>query len=153
MLIEVKVKVVRVIDEKTRKKSENYLVENCELFVEAENKVMSELVEEKKSHLLEDFEIQSLKISQIKEVYTQYTGDTTFVVTLKDIFLETDGTEKVTKYKILLWAKDVAEATKRATELAKQGYDMVIESIKEANYTYLNSEDNAGTSDSTEAEA
>ena len=36
MLIEVKVKVARIIDGKTRKRTETYLKPDCELFVEAE---------------------------------------------------------------------------------------------------------------------
>ena len=71
MLVEVKVKVARNIDDKVRKRSEVYILENCQLFAEAEYKVTAELTEEVNSHLVEDFEIQSIKVSQLKEVYTQ----------------------------------------------------------------------------------
>ena len=140
MLIEVKVKVSRIIDNKTRKRTETYILDK-ELFAEAEYKVTEELTEEQDSNLLENFEIQSLRISPIKEVCTQYEGEKTYVATLKDIFLETDGTEKIIKYKVLLWANNLSQANTSVQELASQGYNMNIEGIKEVEYNYLTEDD------------
>ena len=70
MLIEVKVKVARVIDGKTRKRTETYIVDDCQLFVEAEHQVTAALVEEQNGGVVEEFEIQSLRISPIREVCT-----------------------------------------------------------------------------------
>ena len=136
MLIEVKVKVARVIENKTRKRTETYLI-NKEFFSEAEYKITSDLNEELSSKLIENFEIQALKLSPIKEVATEYKGNFPFVATLKDIWLDTDGTEKQLKYKILLWAGNLTEANQRVQALAKQGYDMQIEGIKQVDYIYL----------------
>ena len=140
MLIEVKVKVSRIIDNKTRKRTETYILDK-ELFAEAEYKVTEELTEEQDSNLLENFEIQSLRISPIKEVCTQYEGEKTYVATLKDIFLETDGTEKIIKYKVLLWANNLSQANTSVQELASQGYNMNIEGIKEVECNYLTEDD------------
>ena len=57
MLVEVKVKVARIIDSKTRKRTETYIVPDCELFVNAEHLVMSRLSEEQESGLIENYEI------------------------------------------------------------------------------------------------
>ena len=141
MLIEVKVKVSRIIDSKTRKRTETYIVPSCDLFVEAEQKVMEELSEQQGSNLIEEFQIQSLKISPIMEVCTQYEGEIAYIATLKDYFHADDGTEKIIKYKVLLWANSHAEALDRIQELAREGYDMHIEGIKEVDYVYLNEED------------
>ena len=138
MLVEVKVKVSRIINEKTRKRNETYLVDNCQLFTEAEYYVTSELTEEQQSNLIVDFDIQSLKVSSIKEVYTQIHGETPFIVTLKDIFIADDGTEKPLKYKVILWADSLSDANRVAHELAREGYDMYIEGIKEVDYEYIN---------------
>lgn len=137
MLIEVKVKVTRVIDSKTKKRTETYLVDNCELFTEAEYEVMSSLNEELDSHLVETFEIQSLKISSVKEVYANNQGAAPFIITLKDIFTADDGTEKPLKYKVILWADSLSDANRMAHDLAREGYDMYIEGIKEVDYIYI----------------
>ena len=137
MLVEVKAKVARIIDSKTRKRVETYVVSNCDLFVEAEQKVMETLAAEQSSHLIESFQIQSLRISPIMEVCVQYTGEIAFIATLKDYFHADDGTEKILKYKVLLWADSHADALNRIQELAREGYDMHIEGIKEVEYKYI----------------
>jgi hypothetical protein len=141
MLIEVKVKVARIIDGKTRKRTETYIVDK-ELFSEAEYMVMSRLTQEQTEGTVESFEIQGLKMSQIKEVAGQFNGTFTYIITLKDIWLDDDGTEKYLKYKVLLNADDAADATSNALQLARQGYDMQVEGIKQVDYEYLvNQED------------
>jgi len=136
MLIEVKVKVARVIDGKTRKRTETLLL-NRELFAEAEYDVMAKLAQEQTDGSVEDFSIQSLRISPLKEVANQFTGDSTFIATLKDVWLADDGTEKSLKYKVLIWANDLSEAHVNTQKLARQGYDMTIEGITQVDYEYL----------------
>ena len=142
MLIELKVKTKRTDSTgKTRKKTETYLI-NKDFFAEAEYAITEMLTEETNSHLLDEFEILSLKISQLKEIATQYQGENPFIISLKDVFHEDDGTEKYTKYKILLWADSLTEANSRAHELSMQGYDMLIESIKQVDYIFMDEEEN-----------
>ena len=142
MLIEVKVKVARIIDGKTRKRTETYLTDQ-ELFASAEYQVLSNLAADQESGLISESEIQSLRISPIKEVCTQWYEDYTiggcpsFIATLKDIWLDDNGTEKQLKYKVLLWAANHSDALQRVNELARQGYDMQIEGIKQVDYEYL----------------
>ena len=136
MLIEVKVKVARIIDGKTRKRTENFVVDR-EFFSEAEYAVTSNLTNEQSQGLVDEFEIQSLKISQFKEVALQFEGNDTFVATLKDIWLDNDGNEKTLKYKVLLWADDLTQANSNTLRLAREGYDMQIEGIKQVDYEYL----------------
>jgi len=136
MLIEVKVKVARVIDGKTRKRTETLLL-NRELFAEAEYDVMAKLAQEQTDGSVEDFSIQSLRMSPLKEVANQFTGDSTFIATLKDVWLADDGTEKSLKYKVLIWANDLSEAHINTQKLARQGYDMTIEGIIQVDYEYL----------------
>lgn len=143
MLIEVKVKVARIIDGKTRKRTETYLKEGCELFVEAEQAVMRKLTDEQTGGLIDEFEIQSLRISSIKEICDQWIDDYTisgyppFLATLKETYHLDDGSEKTLKYKVLLWANSHSQALQRVQELARQGYDMQIEGIKQVDYEYL----------------
>jgi hypothetical protein len=143
MLIEVKVKVARIIDGKTRKRTETYLKEGCELFVEAEQAVMRKLTDEQTGGLIDEFEIQSLRISSIKEICDQWIDDYTisgyppFLATLKETYHLDDGSEKTLKYKVLLWASSHSHALQRVQELARQGYDMQIEGIKQVDYEYL----------------
>ena len=139
MLTEVKVKVSRVIDSKTRKRTETYLTE-ADVFAQAEIAVMTLLEQQTEDGLVENFEIQSLRISPIKEICTQYQGEETFVITLKDIFVDDNGNEKFLRYKVLLWADSLSQANARANELSHQGYSMLVEGIKQADYEYLTSE-------------
>lgn len=135
MLIEVKVKVARVIDGKTRKRTETYVMDK-EFFSQAEY-VVTELLNEDTT--VEEFQIQSLRLSQIKEIDDQTINNSipSFIATLIDIFLQDDGTEKKIKYKVLLWAENLTAANRRANELSHQGYDMQIEGIKQVDYEYL----------------
>lgn len=141
MFIEVKAKVSWIIDNKTRKKIETYIIDK-EVFAEAEYEVMTLLTAYKNEGTVEDFEITSLKQSSVKEIITNYQGDYSFIASLRYMFIQDDGTEKVMKYKTLLWANNISEAMSHTRELTQQGYDMQIDSLKEVNYTYLNSEDN-----------
>lgn len=138
MLIEIKAKVAWKIDGKVKKKIETYIIDE-EVFAQAEYAVMSHLEQYKSDGEVEDFEITGLKLSIVKEIITQYEGDHTFIATLRDITLLDDGSEKVIKYKVLLWANNIAEAMTHTREIAQQGYDMQIDSLKEVNYTHLNS--------------
>jgi hypothetical protein len=148
MLIEVKVKVAWKIDGKVKKKIETYILDK-EVFAEAEYEVLSLLNQDKIDGEVEDFEITGLKLSVVKEIITQYEGNYTFIATLRDTTLLDDGSEKTIKYKVLLWANNIAEAMTHTREISQQGYDMQIDGLKEVNYTYLNSQENE-ESESTE---
>ena len=141
MLIEVKAKVAWKIDGKVKKKIETYILDK-EVFAEAEYEVLSLLNQDKIDGEVEDFEITGLKLSVVKEIITQYEGDYTFIATLRDTTLLDDGSEKTIKYKVLLWANNIAEAMTHTREIVQQGYDMQIDGLKEVNYTYLNSQEN-----------
>lgn len=141
MLIEVKVKVAWIIDSKVKRKQETFILDK-EVFAEAEYAVMSLLEGYRREGTVDNFEIQGLKLSIVKEVITQYQGESTFIASLRDIFLQDDGSEKVLRYKVLLWADNISDAMSHTRELAAQGYDMQIDGLKEVNYTYLNPQDN-----------
>ncbi len=145
MLIEVKAKVAWKIDGKVKKKIETYIIDE-EVFAQAEYAVMSHLEQYKSDREVEDFEITGLKLSIVKEIITQYEGDHTFIATLRDTTLLDDGSEKIIKYKVLLWANNIAEAMTHTREIAQQGYDMQIDGLKEVNYTHLNSMENESAS-------
>lgn len=139
MLIEVKTKLT-IEGKKSKKETVTFILDK-EFFSEAEYAVTKLLGEEKAGKSVSDYEIQSLRISPIKELATQYTGENTFVVTLTDVFTDDEGNEKPLKYKVLLWAKDLSEAWERTQEISEQGYDMHIEGIKEVPYEYLAEEE------------
>ena len=141
MLIEVKAKVAWVIDNKIKRKLETYILDQ-EVFANAEYAVMRLLSDHRNEGTVDDFEIQGLKISTVKEVITQFQGEYSFIASLRDTMLMDDGSEKTIKYKVLLWADSITEAMTHAREIAQQGYDMQIDSLKEVNYTYLNMQEN-----------
>ena len=146
MLIEVKTKVSWVIDSKVKKKIETYLIDK-EVFAEAEYAVMNLLNSYQNESTVSSFEIVSLRQSAVREVVEQYEGEGTFIAFLRDTFLQDDGSEKIMKYKVLLWADNISEAMTHTREIAQQGYDMQIDGLKEVSYTYLNSEENEVSED------
>ena len=148
MLIEVKARVTWIIDGKTKKETETFIMDK-EVFAQAEYTVMSELNAKVETGLAEDFEIMSLKLSMVKEIITQYEGEYSYIASLRDTIHQDDGSEKTIRYKVLLWAGSIADAMSHTREIAAQGYDMQIDGLKEVNYTYLNDEDesNTGTSE------
>ena len=141
MLIEVKAKVAWKIDGKVKKKLETYIIDQ-EVFAQAEYEVMTLLANKKFEGTVDSYEITSLKLSIVKEVNTTYQGENTYIVTFRETYLQEDGTEKTVRYKVLLWADNITDAMSHAREIASQGYDMQIDSLKEVNYTYLNPEHN-----------
>lgn len=138
MLIEVKVKVTRTVDGKKRKRIETYVLDK-DLFSQAEYDVSAFLFND---NTVEEREIQSLKLSPIKEIADQYEGQYSYIATLKAIFHDDEGNEKYTRYKVLLWADDLTSATHNVRQLQREGYDMQVEGLKEVDYTYLHNEDN-----------
>lgn len=146
MLIEVKTKVSWVIDSKVKKKIETYLIDK-EVFAEAEYAVMNLLNSYQNESTVSSFEIVSLRQSAVREVVEQYEGEGTFIASLRDTFLQDDGSEKIMKYKVLLWADNISEAMTHTREIAQQGYDMQIDGLKEVSYTYLNPEENEVSED------
>ena len=146
MLIEVKAKVAWVIDTKVRRKLETFILDR-EVFAEAEYAVMSMLSNNVNDGTVESYEILGMKVSQVKEIVTQYQGENTYVASLRDTFLQNDGTEKTIRYKVLLWANNISDAMTNTRGIASQGYDMQIDSLREVNYTYLNSQRNEDTAE------
>lgn len=146
MLVDVRAKVAWIIDDKIKKQTETFILD-ADTFSQAEYAIMQELNAKKEVNLIDDYEILYLKVSATKEVYTQYEGEYSYVITLKDTTLQDDGSEKSIKYKVLLWASSITDAMSHAREIAAQGYDMQIDGLKEVNYIYLNHEEESTTSE------
>ena len=148
MLVEVKAKVSWKIDDKIKKKAETYIID-VEFFADAEYTVTALLHGYQEEGTVEDFEIQGLKLSSVREIISQYQGEYSFIATLRDTVHLDDGAEKTIKYKVLLWANTIADAMTNVREIISQGYDMQIDSLKEVNYTHLTHVDN-GERETTE---
>lgn len=140
MLIETKVKISKRIDDKTFKSTVTYLTDS-EHLVEAITNVISYLDILKRSHQIEDADLLSCKQSNIKEVATQFEGNKSYIATLKDIWIDEIGNEKSMRYKVFLGAADLTECNSRVQDLAKEGYDMKVESLTEVDMMYLDESD------------
>ena len=134
MLIEVKAKVTKLTDGKYKKFNRTYLMER-EFFSEAEYTV-TQMIEEEQVY---DFEITSLRLSNIKEICEETLDPrkSTYIATLKATYIMDDGSEKAMRYKTLLWAENLTDANRVAQQLFRQGYDMLIEGIKQVDYIYV----------------
>lgn len=136
MLIEVKARVKHIIKDRSVTKTDVFLTEK-DTFTEAEQAVAGCLDSQINDKTAEEYEIYALYFSSVKEVMTQYKGDIPYIVVLVDTFVDTGGNEKKLKYKLLFWADNLSEAHTRAQDIAAQGYNMHIESLKESSIQYL----------------
>ena len=140
MLIETRVKISKIVDDKIRK-SVTTLLTDSETLIDALASVMSHLSVLQSSHQIEDADILGCKQSSIKEVATQFDGEKSYVATLKDIWIDEVGDEKSLRYKVLLYAADLTECNTRVQQLAREGYDMQIESLTEVDMLFLENEE------------
>jgi len=125
MLLEIKVKVKRNVDNKTKIYCETYLTSK-EVFAEAELAVMQHFSNETG---VESYEILSIKVSNLKELYNINEGENTYIVTLLDTFTDLEGNVKSLKYKVLLWADNLTQANQRTQNFVREGYEMTVESL------------------------
>ena len=107
-------------------KKENYIVDNQELFAFVENKMFDEFGG------YNNLDVVAIKRSRIKEIANIRTSDDDLIwcAELQDVFHDDDGQEKVSKYKILLFAKTFDSAKAFISEYMKQAYDMSLVSLK-----------------------
>lgn len=123
------------VDSKGRDKEfqEKFLVENKEFCAEAEVMV--------KELFNYENEVTSVKQSKIYEFVNEREDSEQFIYlsTIEATFIdENDGSEKVTKYVVGVFAKSVAEATRISNEYMAQGLaDMTLTSVNKTKFIEL----------------
>jgi hypothetical protein len=123
------------VDSKGRDREfqEKFLVENKEFCAEAEVMVRELFNYEN--------EVTSVRQSKIYEFANEREDDDQFIYlsTIEATFInEDDGSEKVTKYVVGVFAMSVEEATSISKEYMKQGLtDMTLTSVKKTNFIEL----------------
>lgn len=108
-----------------KKVNEKFIVNNCELCAEVEQKVLEEYNGEN--------DVTLVKESNLMEFVNERTDDEQFVFLskLENTFVGEDGEEKVTTYSVALFANDMEEAHNIMKNYSKQGLDdLKIVSIK-----------------------
>lgn len=109
---------------------DKYIVENQELFAEAEQKGL-ELP-------LRDPDVVAIRISAIREFANEPSGqdgEAIYIATIVDTFVDENGKEKKTKYKVALYALSTTNADKIVSEYMAQGLDdMECEKIEKTSF-------------------
>lgn len=95
--------------------AENYLVDKCVFFAEAEVKMLEEYNNEN--------EVVAMKQSKIREFVNNRIKDEQdiYIAIIEDIFVEDDESEKRIKYEVGVFAESVSEATRIVLDYMKQG--------------------------------
>jgi hypothetical protein len=95
--------------------AENYLVDKCIFFAEAEVKMLEEYNNEN--------EVVAMKQSKIREFVNNRVKDEQdiYIAIIEDIFVEDDESEKRIKYEVGVFAESVSEATRIVLDYMKQG--------------------------------
>lgn len=132
MFYHVKVQFSSVNESGARiKEKHEVLVDNCEFFAEAEQKVLDEFIYAGTG----DVEVTNMKRSNIMEFAKSHQGgddENIYTATIVSIFVEESGKEKETKYHVGVFAKSVNEATSIVQQYMKMGLqDMRLVSVKE----------------------
>ena len=130
MIFEIAIQRI-VIDKKgnDRNVTEKWFVENCELFGEAEMKGLELYTN--------NADVVAVKISSILEFVNRRTLEeqSIFVATIENVITSEDGDEKVMKYKVALFAKDIHDATRITSEYMRMGIsDMSLVGIKRTKF-------------------
>lgn len=109
---------------------DKYIVENQTLFAEAEQKGL-ELP-------LRDPDVVAIRISAIREFANEPSGqdgEAIYIATIVDTFVDENGKEKKTKYKVALYALSTTNADKIVSEYMAQGLDdMECEKIEKTSF-------------------
>ena len=112
--------------------NEEYLVKDCELHAEAENRGYEYASE----YQLNEPDVTSVKRSNIREFVNEvasYDEDIIYDAIIADVYInEKTGKEKELKYHVGVFAKNMDDATKKVYEYMKQGLnDMRFIGVKE----------------------
>ena len=113
-------------------KNEEYLVKDCELHAEAEQRGYEYASE----YQFNDPDITSVKRSNIREFVNEVASEDETIIydaIIADIYInENTGKEKELKYHVGVFAKSVSDATKKVYEYMNQGLnDMRFIGVKE----------------------
>lgn len=115
-----------VVDHKgnDRQTTERYICGNCELFAEAEQRVLE--------YFNGECDVTAIKRSPIREFANKPDGcDAIYFATITDTFVREDGSDSKMHYKVALYATSVANANKIIQEYMAQGLsDMECERIE-----------------------
>ena len=133
MLYEAKVSYTTRDDEgREVLKKESYVVENCVLFANVEERLYGVF----DYSTIKGFDVTDIKRSRIKELANRREMDEQklFMAEVQDVFTTDDGQEKPIKYKVLFFAEDIARAMSFINEYITQGYDMTLVSLKETKF-------------------
>ena len=134
MFFEVQVKLIKMNDNGVDKPvTEKLIVENANIFSEAEYKAMQEYNGEA--------DVVAMKISKIKEFVNARSNDEEdiYFVTIEDLFVDGDtGEVKSMLYPVALFAETIDSAKDIANEYIKQGLsDMTLVAIKKTKFIDL----------------
>lgn len=113
-------------------KNEEYLVKDCELHAEAEQRGYEHASE----YQLDKPDVTSVKRSNIREFVNEvasYDEDIIYDAIIADVYInEKTGKEKELKYHVGVFAKNMDDATKKVYDYMKQGLnDMRFIGVKE----------------------
>lgn len=113
-------------------KTEEYLVKDCELHAEAEQRGYEYASE----YQFNEPDITSVKRSNIREFVNEVASEDETIIydaIIADIYInEKTGKEKLLKYHVGVFAKSMSDATKKVYEYMKQGMtDMRFIGVKE----------------------
>lgn len=108
-------------------KKENYVILDADRFCQVEDWLF-----DKFSETHDCFDVVAVKRTKIMEVANVRKGDDDLIwcAELQDVFHDDDGSEKMLRYKILLFAKTFDGAKAFISDYIKQGYDLSLISLK-----------------------
>jgi hypothetical protein len=129
MYFEVQMSITTTDDRgKIKEVQENYMVDGCEFFAQAEQAIMQ--------HYNGDCDVLAIKKSKVREfINDRKSEEEDIYVTTITMTYEMNGKTTKMKYKVALYATSIQEATQRTQHYMAQGLDdMVCEEMKKTDF-------------------
>lgn len=127
-------------DNEVKTMTSKIIVNNANLFSEAEYKALKYANEEwKNDTLTTEPDVTAIKRSRIYEFANKpEDGEKIYLATIDDIFVDDNGKEKRIHYLVGIYADDITKAKNSATEYMKQGIsDMLLVGINETKFEHV----------------
>lgn len=134
MIYEVTIEhLVRLDNGNEKIKKEQYLIDNCNMFADAEDLMYKQFSD------LKNLDVIAIRRSKIKEIVNMFNheNDKLFAADIMDITIDEEGQEHEIVYRVIVHAVDIKEAHNRMEEYLKQGMDMQLIALRRTKYQYV----------------
>ena len=111
-------------------KKEQYLIDNCNMFADAEDLMYTQFSN------LKNIDVIAIRRSKINEIVNtcNNANDKLFSADIMDVSIDEEGQEHEIVYRVIVWASDIKDAQTKMEIYLKQGMDMQLIALRRTKY-------------------